>query len=205
VSSALVAAIFALGLSVIVVRRRSIAIALMGAQSLLLGIGALSLAPGRSSDFLVAGIVLLTKALVLPVLLYVVMRRTREPRMVAPAAGPLLRLAGAAAVALLAAVLVPPLGVGDAQTEQTSVALVLVGIAIVVARRPALFQLLGLIVAENGLSLLAVSVPGGLPYVIELGALFDLALVVTVAAAFVQRIHGELGTGDTELLRGLRD
>jgi hypothetical protein len=48
-------------------------------------------------------------------------------------------------------------------------------------------------------------VPGGLSYVIELGALFDLALVVTVAAAFAHRIHGELGTGNTELLRGLRD
>ena len=59
--------------------------------------------------------------------------------------------------------------------------------------------------AENGLSLLAISVPGGLPYVIELGALFDLALVVAVAAAFTRRIYGELGTGDTELLRGLRD
>ena len=65
----------------------------------------------------------------------------------------------------------------------------LVGIAIVVARRPAFMQMLGLLVAENGLSLLAVSVPGGLPYVIELGALFDLVLVVTVAAAFTQRIH----------------
>ena len=51
----------------------------------------------------------------------------------------------------------------------------------------------------------SISVPGGLSYVIELGALFDLALVVTVAAAFTERIHLELGTGDTELLRGLRD
>ncbi len=66
-------------------------------------------------------------------------------------------------------------------------------------------QVLGLIVAETGLSLLAVSVPGGLSYVIELGALFDLALVVTVALAFTQRIYAQLGTGDTELLRGLRD
>ena len=81
----------------------------------------------------------------------------------------------------------------------------LVGIVIAVARRPAFMQLMGLIVAENGVSLLAISVPGGLSYVVELGALFDLALVVTVAAAFTQRIHLELGTGDTELLRGLRD
>jgi hydrogenase-4 component E len=205
VSSWLVTMILALGLAVVVVRRRSIAIALVAAQSLALGIGALGLTSGRSSDFLVASLVLLTKALVLPVLLYAVMLRTREPRLVVPAAGPLMRLALAGAVALAAATLVPRLGLSSAHTERTAVALLLVGVAIVVARRPVLFQLLGLIVAENGLSLLAISVPGGLSYVIELGALFDLALVVTVAAAFTHRIHAELGTGDTELLRGLRD
>ena len=97
------------------------------------------------------------------------------------------------------------LGLGNSHTEHAAVALVLIGIAIVVARRPLLFQLLGLIVAENGLALLAVSVPGGLSYVVEIGALFDLAMVVTVAAAFAHRIHVELGTGDTERLGGLRD
>lgn len=204
-SDALVAAILVLGVGVVVVRRRTVAIALVAAQSLALGIGALDLAAERSDEFLVASLVLLTKAAVLPLLLLVVIRRTPEPRLVAPAAPALARLAGAGAVALAAAALVPPLGLGDAQIEQTAVALVLVGIAIVVARRPAFMQLLGLIVAENGLSLLAVSVPGGLSYVIELGALLDLALVVTVATAFTHRIHMELGTGDTELLRGLRD
>jgi hydrogenase-4 membrane subunit HyfE len=205
VSGWLVTAILALGLAVVVVRRRSIAIGLVAAQSLALGFGALGLASGRSDAFLVASFVLLVKAVVLPVLLGWVMLRTREPRLVGAAAGPLMRLALAGAVALLAATLVPRLGLSSAHTERTAVALLLVGIAIVVARRPVLFQLLGLIVAENGLSLLAISVPGGLSYVIELGALFDLALVITVAAAFTRRIHAELGTGDTELLRGLRD
>ena len=204
-NGALVDAMLGLGLAVIVVRRRSVAIVLLAAQSLVLGIGALSLAGGRSGDSLVASLVLLSKAIVLPLLLYALIRRTREPGLVIAAAGPLVRLAGAGAVVLCAVILVPPLGLGDAHAEHSAVALVLLGIAIVVARRPILFQLLGLIVAENGLSLLAVSVPGGLSYVIELGALFDLALIVTVAAAFAQRIHNELGTGDTELLRGLRD
>jgi hydrogenase-4 component E len=199
------ALILALGLGVVVVRRRSLAIALVAAQSLALGLIALDVAGGRSSEFFVASAVLIVKAVALPALLFAVLRRTREPRLVAAAAGPLVRLAGAAAVALLAAALVPPLGLGDPAAEQTSVALVLVGISVVVARRPALLQLLGLVVAENGLSLLAISVPGGLPYVIEIGALVDLALVVAVAAAFTRRIYGELGTGDTELLRGLRD
>ncbi len=204
-STTLVTVVLVLGLGVVVVRRRSLAIALVSAQSLAIGLGALDLTPERSSEFLVASIVLIVKAVALPALLFVVLRRTREPRLVAAAAGPLMRLAGAAATALLAVALVPPLGLGDPRAEQTAVALVLIGISIVVARRPALFQLLGVIVAENGLSLLAVSVPDGLPYVIELGALFELALVVAVAAAFTRRIYGELGTGDTELLRGLRD
>ncbi|MGA2319232.1 MAG: hypothetical protein ABSG95_00625 [Solirubrobacteraceae bacterium] len=203
-SGVLVTAMLALGLAVIVVRRRSVGIALLAAQSLALGIVAISFAGGRSGDFLVAS-VLLSKAIVLPALLYLLIRRTPKAGPVAAAAGPLMRLAAAGAVALCAVVLVPPLGLGAPHTEHTAVALVLVGITIVIARRPILFQLLGLVVAENGLSLLAVSVPGGLSYVIEFGALFDLALIVTVAAAFAQRIHSDLGTGDTELLRGLRD
>ena len=204
-SDALVVLILLLGAGVIVVRRRTVAIALIAAQSLALGAGALELAVERSDEFLIACVVLLVKGIALPVLLLVVIRRTREPRLLAPAAPALTRLGGAGAVALAAAVLVPPLGLGDPQTERTAVGLVLIGIAIVVARRPAFLQLMGVIVAENGLALLAVSVPGGLSYVIELGALLDLVLVVVVAAAFTQRIHDELGTGDTELLRGLRD
>jgi hydrogenase-4 membrane subunit HyfE len=205
VSTGLVDLIVALGLAVIVVRRRSLAIGLLATQSLALGIGALSVAGGNSGSELVAAVVLLGKAAVLPVLLYALMRRTREARPVVAANGPLIRLAAAGAVALCAGWLTPRLGLGDVHTERAAVALVFVGIAIVVARRPVLFQLLGLIVAENGVALLAISVPGGLSYVVELGALFDLAVVVAVAAAFATRIHDVLGTGNTELLRGLRE
>jgi hydrogenase-4 component E len=204
VNGVLVTAILALGLAVIAVRRRSVAIVLLAAQSLALSVGAFTLASGRSGEFLVASLVLATKALVLPALLFALMRRTREPRLIGAARGPLVRLAAAGALALTTIAVLPPLRLTGAHVEHVSVALVLVGIAIVATRRPALHQLVGLIVAENGLSLLAISVPGGLSYVVELGALLDLVLVVTVAAAFVQRIHTELGSGDTELLRGLR-
>jgi hydrogenase-4 component E len=204
VSGALITAMLGLSFGIILVRRRSVGIAVLAAQSLALGILAADLAGGRAADILVAA-VLIGKAVVLPALLYLLIRRTPEPRPVTAAAGPMVRLAAAGAVALCGVVLIPALGLGAAPTEHTAVALVLVGVTIVIARRPILFQLLGLIVAENGLSLLAVSVPGGLSYVIEFGALFDLALIVTVAAAFAQRIHNDLGTGDTELLRGLRD
>lgn len=204
-NSAAVTILLATGLAVIVVRRRSAGIALLAIQSLTLSIGAFTLAGGRSSAFLVASIVLAVKAIVLPLLLHALMRRTREPHLVAAARGPVLRLAAASALVLVAAVSMPRIPGTGAYVEHAAVGLVLAGLAIVAARRPALHQLLGLIVAENGVSLLAVAVPGGLAYVIELGALFDLALAVTVAAMFMERIHVLLGSGNTELLRGLRD
>ncbi len=83
--------------------------------------------------------------------------------------------------------------------------LLAIGVATIVARRPTIFHLLGLLVAENGIALAAVSVPGGLPLLIELGVAFDLIVVITVATAFHERIFGEFGTGDTAVLRDLRD
>jgi len=205
VNSALVTVILVLGLAVTGVRRRSVGIALVSAQSLALSIGAFTLAGGRSTSFLVASVVLAVKAIVIPLLLRALQRRTPEPRLVPAARGPLSRLAAASALGLLAAVAVPTISHAGAYVEHAAIALVLIGITIVATRRPALHQLLGVIVAENGCSLLAVSVSGGLAYVIEMGALFDLVLVVTVAAAFMHRIHVLLGTGNTELLRGLHD
>ncbi len=202
---AAITALVVLGFAVMLVRRRSLATLLVSAQAMVLGIAALSLARGRPADFLVAAIILLVRAVALPALLTFTRRRTPEPYLVIPATTVLVRLVLAATVALIAAASIPPLGLGDRPAEHAAVALLSLGIAIVIMRRPALLQVLGILVAENGIYLLAISVPGGLPFVIELGVLFDLVLVVTVAAAFTHKIHGEVGSGDTDLLRALRD
>lgn len=204
-SPAAITALGALGFGVMLVRRRSLATLLVAAQAMLLGVAALSLAGDRPTEFAVASVILLVRAVALPALLAFTRRRTPEPYLVVPATTVVARLLVAAVVVLVAVASIPPLGLGDRAAEHGAVALLSLGIAIVVMRRPALLQVLGILVAENGIYLLAISVPGGLPFVIELGVLFDLVLVVTVAAAFTQKIHGEVGSGDTDLLRGLRD
>ncbi len=204
-SGAAIAALAALALGVMVVRRRSVATLLVAAQSLVLGVGAIGLSGGHGSEFAIAGAALFVRAAALPALFQFTRRRTPEPGLVRAAQPASVRLLGGVAVALVAAALAPPLGIGDRAAEQGAIALVVLGMAIVVARRPTLFQALGVLVAENGVYLLALSVHGGLPAVIELGVLFDLMLVLTVVAAFSYGIHRELGSGDTELLRGLRD
>ena len=132
-------------------------------------------------------------------------RRTPEPGLLAPTTTVIVRLLLAAVVSLVAVAATPPLGLGRPAAEHGAVALIALGIAVVIMRRPALMQVLGILVAENGVYLLAISAPRGMPFAIELGVLFDLALIVAVAVAFAQKIHGEVGTGDTDLLRGLRD
>jgi hydrogenase-4 component E len=205
VSTPAIVALVALGFGVVLVRRRSLAIVLVAAQALLLGVGALTLDGGESGALAVAAAILLVRAAALPALLFGTTRRTREPALVAPATTAVVRLLLAAAVVAVAVAAVPPLGLGDRAAEHGAVALLCLGIVTVVTRRPAILQIIGILVAENGVYLLAISVPGGVPSVVEIGVLFDLALVVTVAAAFSQKIHEEVGSGDTDLLRGLRD
>ncbi len=204
-SGPLVWALIVSALLVVMVRRRSVAIALVAAQSVFLGAAAITDAAGESSALLVGGVVLLAKAVALPVLLAAVVMRTREAGRIASERHPLARLTIALALALALVALVPRFGLTSARSEHAAMGLVALGIATAVVRGPAIFQALGFLVAENGLYLAALSAPGGLPAFIELGLVFDLVVIVSVAGAFSAKIHEELGTGDTSLLGGLRD
>jgi hydrogenase-4 component E len=205
VTGALTWALVISALGVVVVRRRSVALALIGLQSAWLGVHAISVASGQSTALLVAGAVLLAKAVLLPAGLAFVVLRTREAQWIASERHPLARLTLALAVALPIAALVPHFGLLHPGVERAAVGLVALGITTAVVRRPAIFQVLGFLVAENGLYLAALSAPGGLPAFIELGLVFDLVVIVSVAGVFSAKIHEELGTGDTSLLGGLRD
>ncbi len=194
----------AAGLGVVVVRRRSLAIALVAAQSLALGVLAIRDGLGESAALSAAGVALIAKAVVLPALLLWVVRRTREPRLIVEERHALTRAVVAAAIALAFVALVPQI-LPDRAAQRGAVTLLALGIAIAVLRRAAIFQALGFLVAENGLYIAALVAPGGLPAVVELGLVFDLVVVVVVAAAFSAKIHEHLGTGDTSLLEELRD
>jgi hydrogenase-4 component E len=195
-------ALVGLGLGVVVVRRRSAAIALLAAQSLLLGAVALS---GARDALVIAGLGLVARGVALPALLWRVVRATREPRRVASERFALPRLVLAVAAVVLAAALTPAFGLESRAAGQAAAALVVLGIAIAALRRPVVFQALGFLVAENGAYLAGLAVAGGLPGAVELGLAFDVLVVLAVAAAFGAEIHGQFGTGDTAILRRLRD
>ena len=193
----------ALGLAVVVVRRRSIAVALVTAQALALT--AFALYDAADSDDLVAGAALGLRTLLLALLLLALVARTRELRPVRARVSPLARGGAAIALALALAWLVPEIGLDSRDAERAVLALVAFGIATAALRRATLFQILGIVLVENGLALSALELPGGASLAIELGVALDLMLVALVAAVFHERIFAEFGAGDTAALRTLRD
>ena len=94
---------------------------------------------------------------------------------------------------------------GSRDGERAVVALVAFGIVTAATRRATLFQVLGIVLVENGLALAALELPGGASLTIELGVALDLMLIALVAGVFHERIFAEFGAGDSAALRTLRD
>jgi len=118
---------------------------------------------------------------------------------------PIARAGLAVGFALALTWLVPAIGLESRNVERGVLALIAFGITAASTRRATLFQVLGIVLCENGLALAALGLPGGSSTAIELGVAFDLTLVAVVAAVFHERIFAELGAGDTAALRSLRD
>jgi hydrogenase-4 component E len=193
----------ALGIGVVAVRRRSVAVALVTAQALVLAGAALVDATGR--DDVVASAALGVRAAALCALFLLVVARTREVRPVRARISPLARVGAAVALALALTWLVPEIGLASREAERAVLALAAAGMATVALRRATIFQVLGIVLLENALALAALELPGGASVAIELGVAFDLVLVALVALTFHERIFAEFGAGDAAALRTLRD
>ena len=193
----------ALGLGVVVVRRRSFAVTFVTLQALLLA--AAGAATASNAGEAAATAVLALRAICLAAVLFLVLSRTREPRPVRAGVTPFARAGLAIGLALALTWLVPSIGLESGQSERAMLALVAFGAAVVATRRATLHQLLGIVLVENGVALAALELPGAASFFTEVGVAFDLTLVAVVAAAFHERIFAEFGSGDTAVLESLRD
>jgi hydrogenase-4 component E len=89
-------------------------------------------------------------------------------------------------------------------TLAVAIALFLIGFFMMVNRRKALNQVLGLLSLENGLFLAAISLTYGMPLLIELGITFDLLVAVMVLGILAYRIQETFDSMDVSKLSRLR-
>ena len=85
------------------------------------------------------------------------------------------------------------------------IATVLIGLFVLVSRRKVIAQMVGLLLIDNGIGLVALLSTTGVPLLIELGGTLDVLLVVIVLRVLATRMHRELGVLDLDSLQELHD
>ncbi|MEK7822076.1 MAG: hydrogenase [Planctomycetota bacterium] len=85
-----------------------------------------------------------------------------------------------------------------------SIAIILIGFFLMITRKKAVTQMVGLMTMENGVFLCAMVLTSGMPMIIELGVSFDVLMGILIMGIFVFRIRETFASIDTSKLNSLR-
>jgi hydrogenase-4 component E len=204
------AGIVALGILLAVTRSIGRSIWLVAAQSALGAIAAIGVGISLGLGHLVLGglLALGAKAVVYPLVLRAMLRWASVKVERHPYVGPRLSLVAAIAIVFAAGAATSDLALvtslGGTRALPAAIAAMLTGLFLMMSRRKALSLLIGLLVFENGLALAAFALTFGMPFVVELGILFDLLIVIVVGWVYARRMLRVFGSLSTDELRSLR-
>ena len=85
-----------------------------------------------------------------------------------------------------------------------SIAVMMIGMFIMIARKQAVSQIVGLLTMENGIFLSGLSITHGMPLIVEVGIFFDIFVAVLILGVFVFRINQTFDTINMDVIRRLR-
>ncbi|MBP2639580.1 MAG: hypothetical protein H6Q66_531 [Firmicutes bacterium] len=161
---------------------------------------------GEAHMYIAAVLTVLIKAGLIPFALFRVVKILRREREANPILGPTNSFVASAMLIVMAYWLIDRQlpGVLSRDALAASVSLVLIGLLLIMTRRQAVMQIIGLITMENGLYLLGLSVTMGLPLVIELGIFLDVLVAVVVLVILTYRLKLSFMTTDTSVLKKLK-
>ncbi|MBN2654926.1 MAG: hydrogenase [Nitrospirae bacterium] len=156
----------------------------------------------------IAGILtLLSKAIIIPIFLVRTIRQMKVTHEVQPhiSNGLSLLISG-----IMVSIVYASLSEGIFVTGfsknvlQISVAVIMIGLFIMITRKKAITQVIGLLVMENGLFLAGFALTFGMPTIIELGILFDMLMVVLILGIFAIQIKKVFASSNLDKLTTLK-
>lgn len=201
--------LLATALSMVLTQNLFVFLGLVSVQALLLGVQSAWLGWEHSEPALYwAAILTVTiKGVVIPLFLRHIIRRIRVLRVIDALFSKkvtLLLAIGLTLVAYYATASLPNVGGAEGGSLPVAVTMVLIGLFLMISRRIALTQVLGLLVMENGLFFAALATTGGLPVLVDVGIFFDVLVGALVMGVLVYRINTTFESIDTTELRRLR-
>lgn len=158
--------------------------------------------------YIIAGLLFLIKVFIIPALLRRIVKRIKVNEDLGLFLNPSVSVFVAAILVYLAYLFAGKfVGISN-NTENSafivSISIVLIGIFIMVFRMKALAQIIGLLVMENGLFLLAATISGGMPFFVEIAIFFDIFLCVIILEIFVYKINKLFTHVDVDKLTELK-
>jgi hydrogenase-4 component E len=163
---------------------------------------------GDRQLYWVAGVLVLLKGIAIPTLLRTMQRRFVAHPQITPYVNTEVSLLTAGALVLFAYVLARPwVLVSNLPTREglpLAMALLFVSLFIIVSRKKALTQVIGFLMLENAIALLAAVGTYGVPLLVEIGVFLDALMGFLVMQIFVYHIHETFDTLDVEELARLK-
>ncbi|MDP2653047.1 MAG: hypothetical protein Q8Q08_03340 [Candidatus Omnitrophota bacterium] len=179
-------------------------------QSLFLGIGTLLSAPreGHPDLYAVALLIVGLKVILIPRFLFNIVQRVKVNDNLGMFVNPQLSIVFGLVFTYAAWIF--SLSIVPLQEPLQTVSLTaaftgtLCGAFLMMFRMKALTQVIGLLVMENGIFLLAASITGGMPFFVEIAIFFDVFVSVIILNVFMQRINRMFTHIDVHKLTHLR-
>lgn len=158
--------------------------------------------------YIVAAFLFVLKVILMPSYLERMEKRFGDHRESQPYVNVATSLILAGLLVLLAYAITRPLVlVSDLPTRggmPLAMGLIFVGLFVIVSRKKAITQIVGFLVMENGIALLAVLGTFGIPVIVELGVFLDVLMGFLVMQVFVYHIHDTFESIDVDQMNELK-
>ena len=163
---------------------------------------------GDRQLYWVAGALLLVKGIAIPAVLRTMQRRVGIQPQIAPYVNTQTSLLIAGLLVVFAYVLARPwMLVSTLPTREglpVAMAILFVSLFIIVSRRKAITQVIGFLMLENAIALLAAVGTHGVPLLVEIGVFLDALMGFLVMQIFVYQIHETFDSIDVDQLTRLK-
>lgn len=179
-----------------------------GIQSFLLACvaGIVAYSTGKNDIYIISALTLIIKSAVIPYIFIHIIREIRVKREIElyVNVSPSLIIGGVLVV--ISYHLIRSINIISELSRfalSASLSLVSIGLFIMISRKKAITQMLGILIMENGLFLGAISLTYGMPLLVELGIFFDALIGVLIMGILIFRINRTFESIDTDLLKTL--
>jgi len=193
--------------AIVAQRRLSACVDLFALQSVFLAltVALVAFLTGIHHIYIAAALTIVVKVVVIPRILKRVIERLNVKRELQMNVNVPTGLLICGALVILAFFITQPIIPLGFLLTRDSLAIILIGFFVMIARKKAVTQVIGFLVMENGLFLGATAAAYGMPLIVELGVFFDVLVGVLIIGIYSHRMQDTFDSLDTSKLTTLKE